>query len=234
MNTYKHAFKKAFPYTLPVFTGYLFIGTAFGVMFAEKGYNVFWATLMSILVYAGSGQYLAVTFFIPGFSLIQVAFLTFMVNIRHTFYGLSLLKKFENMGKKYFYMIFSLTDETYSLLCTVKTPPDVNEQKFLFAIAFLDHSYWVLGTIIGSLMGTYLPIDSKGIDFAMTALFIVIFLDLWTEKAKRTPEYIGIICSVLCLNIFGPNNFILPAMLCITAILIFGRKHFEVEEAPCQ
>ena len=223
-SSYKHAFKMAFPHTLPVLTGYLFIGIAFGVMFSEKGYNFLWAALMSICVYAGSGQYLAVTFFLPGFSLFQAAFLTFMVNIRHIFYGLSLLEKFEKMGKKYFYMIFSLTDETYSLLCTVKAPPKVNEQQFLFAIAVYDHSYWILGSIIGSLLGTYIPFNSKGIDFAMTALFIVIFLDLFNDKSKRIPEYIGICSSIVCLYIFGSANFILPSMITIITILLAFRR----------
>ena len=127
---YKKAFRAAFPYTIPVLTGYLFIGIAFGVMFQEKGYHFLWAALMSILVYAGSGQYLAVNFFAPGVSFIDIMFMTFMVNVRHIFYGLSLLEKFGRMGKKRLYMIFSLTDETYSLLCAAKIPKDVPEDKF--------------------------------------------------------------------------------------------------------
>jgi len=136
-NTYKAAFKAAFPHTLPVMTGYLFIGIAFGVMFADKGYNFLWAGLMSLLVYAGSGQYLAVNFFDPSVSLLQVVFLTFMVNVRHIFYGLSLLDKFKVSGKKMPYMIFSLTDETYSLYFLTKTPPGVDEGKFLLLFLFL-------------------------------------------------------------------------------------------------
>ena len=152
MHGYKNAFKKAFPYTIPVLTGYLFIGIAFGVMYAEKGYSAWWAVLMSLLVYAGSGQYLAVRFFVPGISFFQVIFMTLMVNIRHVFYGLSLLGKFNRMGKKRWYMIFGLTDETYSLLCTTKVPEEVDEEKFLFAIAILDQSYWVIGSFIGGVL----------------------------------------------------------------------------------
>ena len=137
MKGYRTAFREAFPYTIPVLTGYLFIGIAFGVMFAEKGYSVLWAILMSTLVYAGSGQYLAVNFFVPGFSFIQVMFLTLMVNIRHVFYGISLLEKFNKLGRKRWYMIFGLTDETYSLLCTTNIPDGVDEEKFLFAISLL-------------------------------------------------------------------------------------------------
>ena len=167
MTGYKHAFRKAFPYTIPVLTGYLFIGIAFGVMYAEKGYSFLWAILMSLLVYAGSGQYLAVNFFTPGISFVQVIFMTLMVNIRHIFYGISLLDKFNQMGKKRWYMIFGLTDETYSLLCTTKIPEGVEEEKFLFAISIMNQSYWVIGSAIGGLAGSFLPFNSEGIDFAM-------------------------------------------------------------------
>lgn len=233
MTGYKKAFRKAFPYTIPVLTGYLFIGIAFGVMYAEKGYSFLWAILMSLLVYAGSGQYLAVNFFVPGFSFIQVIFLTFMVNVRHVFYGISLLGKFNKMGKKRWYMIFGLTDETYSLLCTTNVPEDVDESKFLFAISILDHSYWVLGSAIGAIAGTVLPINSEGIDFAMTALFVVIFIEQWMEKKNRIPELIGVAVAIVALIIFGASNFVLPAMLAIVALLFIGRKKLDKEEELC-
>ena len=140
MAGYKYAIKRAFPYTIPVLTGYLFIGIAFGVMFAEKGYSFLWAILMSLMVYAGSGQYLAVNFFAPGVSFLHVIFMTLMVNIRHVFYGISLLERFHSMGKKRWYMIFGLTDETYSLLCTTKVPSGVEEEKFLFVISMMNQS----------------------------------------------------------------------------------------------
>ena len=197
MTGYKKAFRKAFPYTIPVLTGYLFIGIAFGVMYAEKGYSFLWAILMSLLVYAGSGQYLAVNFFVPGFSFVQVIFLTFMVNVRHIFYGISLLEKFNKMGLKRWYMIFGLTDETYSLLCTTNVPEDVEEDKFLFAISVMDQSYWVLGSAIGAIAGTVLPINSEGIDFAMTALFVVIFVEQWMDRKNRIPEIIGVAVAIV-------------------------------------
>lgn len=234
MSGYKKAYKRAFPYTIPVLTGYLFIGIAFGVMFAEVGYNFLWAALMSLLVFAGSGQYLAVNFFVPGFSFIQVIFLTLMVNIRHIFYGVSLLEKFKGMGKRKWYMVFGLTDETYSLLCTTQVPEDVEEDKFLFAIATLDQLYWVAGTIIGSLMGTYIPFNSEGIDFAMTALFVVIFVEQWMERRNRIPEIIGVVCGVVCLSIFGASQFVLPAMLCIIVLLIGGKRKLEKGDEVCR
>ena len=234
MSEYKEALKKAFPYTIPVLTGYLFIGIAFGVMYAEKGYSFLWAILMSVMVYAGSGQYLAVNFFVPGVSFLNVIFLTFMVNVRHIFYGVSLLEKFNKVGKKRWYMIFALTDETYSLLCTTKIPKGVDESKFLFSISLLDHAYWVLGSAIGAIAGTLLPISSEGIDFAMTALFIVIFIEQWMEKKNRIPEIIGVVVAIISLLIFGADKFVLPAMLAIVALLFAGRKQLDKEGEACR
>ena len=231
---YKKAFRKAFPYTIPVLTGYLFIGIAFGVMFAEKGYSFLWAVLMSVMVYAGSGQYLAVNFFTPGVSFLQVIFMTLMVNIRHIFYGISLLERFHRMGKKRWYMIFGLTDETYSLLCTTKVPKDVEEDQFLFAVSILDQSYWVIGSAIGGLAGNFLPFNSEGIDFAMTALFVVIFVEQWMDQKNRLPELVGVAAAVICLWIFGADGFVLPSMLLIVLILFVGRKRLERREDKCQ
>ena len=235
MTGYKHAFRKAFPYTIPVLTGYLFIGIAFGVMYAEKGYSFLWAILMSLLVYAGSGQYLAVNFFTPGISFVQVIFMTLMVNIRHIFYGISLLDKFNQMGKKRWYMIFGLTDETYSLLCTTKIPEGVEEEKFLFAISIMNQSYWVIGSAIGGLAGSFLPFNSEGIDFAMTALFVVIFVEQWMDAKNRIPETIGVAAAFLCLPIFGADSFVLPSMLLIIMILFAGRRKLDEKEvAKCR
>lgn len=236
MTGYKKAFKKAFPYTIPVLTGYLFIGIAFGVMFAEKGYSFLWAALMSLLVYAGSGQYLAVNFFVPGISFAQIVVMILMVNVRHIFYGISLLEKFNNMGKKRWYMIFGLTDETYSLLCTTKVPEGVEEDKFLFAISIMNQSYWVIGSMIGGLAGALIPFNSEGIEFAMTALFVVIFVEQWLDRKNRIPELIGIGCAIICLNLFGVDKFVLPSMVLMIFILFMGRTRLEEgeEETKCR
>ncbi len=224
------AFRMAFPYTIPVLTGYLFIGFAFGVMFQNKGYNFIWAGIMSVLVYAGSGQYLAVNFFVPGYSLLQMVFLEFMVNIRHIFYGLSMLERFQNMGKKRLYMIFSLTDETYSLLCLTHIPKGVDESKFLFFLALLDHSYWILGSILGAAAGSAVPFNAQGIDFAMTALFVVIFLEQWLTSSSHMPAYIGVGSTLACLLVFGSGNFILPSMVCIMTLLLLHREKMQAVE----
>lgn len=227
MAGYKQAFRKAFPYTIPVLTGYLFIGIAFGVMFAEKGYSFLWAMLMSLMVYAGSGQYLAVNFFVPGVSFLNVIAMTLMVNIRHIFYGISLLERFHQMGKKRWYMIFGLTDETYSLLCTTKVPKGVEEEKFLFAISLMNQSYWIIGSAIGGIAGALIPFNSEGIEFAMTALFIVIFVEQWMDAKNRIPELLGAAAAFVCLQIFGVDGFVLPSMILITLVLLLGRTKLE-------
>lgn len=234
MSSYREAIVKAFPYTVPVLTGYLFIGGAFGVMFADMGYNILWAILMSTVVYAGSGQYLAVNFFVPGFSLVQAAFLTIMVNIRHVFYGLSLVERYNRFDRKRWYMIFGMTDETYSLICTTKVPEGVDEGKFLFSITLLDQLYWIIGTVIGSILATGIGFSSEGVEFAMTALFIVMFIELWYRRTNRPAELIGLVVSFVCLLIFGANNFVLPTMILIIAVIMLCRdrleKKMEVED----
>lgn len=230
---YRKALRAAFPYTIPVLTGYLFIGIAFGVMFQEKGYHFLWAALMSTLVYAGSAQFLAVNFFAPGVGILDVIFMTFMVNIRHIFYGLSFLERFGRFGKERLYMIFSLTDETYSLFCAAKIPKDVDENEFLFSIALLNHLYWIVGSVVGSLAGSVIPFNMEGIDFAMTALFIVIFTEQWMAGGKRIPSLIGLVSAAAMRVVWGADNFILPSMICIMIFLISGKKYVAVplEEA---
>lgn len=229
MNKNAKALKAAFPHTIPVMLGYLFIGIAFGVLFENKGYNFIWAIIMSTLVYAGSMQFVAVNFFTGGISLISVALITFMVNIRHIFYGLSMIDKFKEMGNIKPYMIFSLTDETYSLLCLVDSPKDVDRNLFLFFIAFLNQIYWVVGSFIGSVAGSMITFNSKGIDFAMTALFTVIFVEQWLFCKSHIPAVIGVMISLICLIIFGANNFLLPSMILIILILTIFRNIIELK-----
>lgn len=227
MGGYREALVTAFPYTVPVLAGYLFIGGAFGVMFADEGYGLLWAILMSVVVYAGSGQYLATSFFVPGVSLLQAAFLTVMVNIRHVFYGLSLVDRYNRFGRKRWYMIFGMTDETYSLICTTDVPEGVDEEKFLFSITLLDQLYWILGTVIGSLLMTTIGFSSEGIEFAMTALFIVMFMELWYRRTNRPAELIGAGAAVVCLAVFGADGFVLPAMLVMIAIILIARRRLD-------
>ena len=224
----------AFPVTIPVLMGYLAIGMAFGLMLQSAGYGVLWAFLMSLTIYAGSGQYLGVSLLATGAPLTQVAFLTLMINFRHLVYGLSMLEKFRGMGKRKLYMIFSLTDETYALLSAAKAPEGVDEHDYYFTISVMNQSYWIAGSVLGAALGAALGFDTTGVDFAMTALFVVIFIEQWMERRNRIPELIGVAVAVISLLVFGANNFVLPAMLAIVALLFVGRKQLDKGERACR
>ena len=225
----KKVIKVAFKITIPVMLGYLSVGIAFGLLLEKSGYNFLWAIIMSLFIYAGSMQFIAIGLLTGGAGLISIALMTLFVNIRHVFYGLSFIDKFKAMGKKRIYMIFSLTDETYSLLCFAKTPEGVDKNSFLFYIAFLDQIYWLIGTIIGSIAGSLITFNTKGMDFAMTALFVVIFIEQWFTYKNHIPVIIGVIVTILSLLIFGPNNMILPSMVFITIILMLFKKQIDTE-----
>ena len=222
----RYAFKKS----LPVMCGYLFLGFAFGILLQQAGYSAVWAFFISLLVYAGSMQFVLVTLLSAGAALPTVAMMTLFINCRHMFYGLSFVESFKKMGKKYLYMIFSLTDETYSLFFITKVPKDVDERKFLLAVALLDQCYWILGSVIGALAGHLLPFDSTGVDFAMTALFLVIMTEQWLAGKNHIPALVGLGSAFVCRLIFGASNFILPSMICILLILLSFRKVVEEKE----
>lgn len=229
MKEKRNALRAAFPHTIPVMMGYLFLGFAFGVLLQTKGYNFIWAILMSFLIYAGSMQFVAINFFTGGVSILSMILITLMVNIRHVFYGLAMLTKFKDTGKKKPYLIFSLTDETFSLLCSAKAPDGVNKGWFLFFISLLDQIYWVAGSALGGLLGAVLPFNTKGIDFAMTAFFVVIFVEQWKSNKNHIPALTGLIGSAICLIVFGASNFILPSMFVIVLVMTVFRKKLEPE-----
>lgn len=211
-------FKAAFPYTIPVLTGYLFLGIAFGVLLSSKGYNVFWALLMSIIIFAGSMQFVAIDILTSPFNIIGTIILTLTINARHLFYGLSMLEKYKDMGKKKPYMIFSLTDETYSLLCGINPPENVDKNQFYLFIALLNQLYWIMGSVIGAVAGSLFKFNTVGIDFVMTALFVVIFVEQWEKTKNHIPAVAGIALTLISLLVFGTQNFIVGSMI---AILIF-------------
>ncbi|MCI7125822.1 MAG: AzlC family ABC transporter permease [Agathobaculum sp.] len=227
----KQALRPAFTATIPVLCGYLFIGFAFGVMLRDAGFAPPWALLCSLTIYAGSGQYLLVSLLAGGASLVTVAVMTLLLNCRHIFYGLSFLEPFHQMGGKKWYMIFALTDETYSLLCSLQTPAGVDPSAMRFLIAVLDHSYWILGSVAGGVIGGVLPFDSTGIDFAMTALFTVIFVEQWLQSKCHIPALMGLGAAAVSLALLGADNFILPAMLAICVMLVAARGRLYREEA---
>ena len=221
----RKALSAAFPVTVPVLMGYLAIGIAFGLMLQEIGYNFIWAFFMSLTIYAGSGQYLGVTLLGTGAALGTVALMTLLINFRHLVYGLSMLEKFRGMGWRKLYMIFSLTDETYALLASTKAPEGVREKDYYLAIALMDHSYWVLGTVLGSLLGSALSFDTTGVDFAMTALFIVIAVGQWKGTRNHLPAAIGCLATLASLRLAGEDNMLILALVVIVAaLLVFSPK----------
>ncbi|MBQ3392349.1 MAG: AzlC family ABC transporter permease [Lachnospiraceae bacterium] len=219
-------FKAALIDTLPVMSGYIVLGIGFGMIMKSAGYSIAMAAAMSLLIYAGSMQYAAVGLLTGGASFLTVILTTVMVNARHLFYGISMLDKYRDTGIRKPYLIFSLTDETYSLVCGDVPGRDHGEQtSYRFYVSLLDQCYWVLGSIAGAVAGTVLSFNSKGIDFALTALFLTVFLDQWMHTRDHGPALIGVGASVLSLLLFGASSFLLPAMIMITAALILkGRR----------
>ena len=215
----------AFPYTIPVLMGYLSIGIVFGWMMSAIGYGPLWSVAMSATIYAGSGQYLGVDLLKNATPLADVAFLSLVINFRHLVYGLSMLEKFKGMGWRKLYMIFSLTDETYALLAGVRPPEGVDEKGFYFTIALLDQVYWIAGSLVGAVAGSLITIDTEGIDFAMTALFIVIAVDQWRSAQRHFPALLGAGGTLLCLLWLGPDGgrFLIPALGILVAGLLLAR-----------
>ena len=217
--------------SLPVLFGYLFLASAFGIMLYEIGYNWVWAIIISVLVYAGSGQFLLVSLLASNAGLSDIALMTFFVNSRHIFYGISFIEKFRSYGWRYPFLIFSLTDETYGVNSSFSTvPKGVDEGNARFLIGLFDHIYWIIGSVIGSLAGQLIKIDFTGIDFSMTALFTVIFIEQMRASKSKFPGIIGLFCATVCLLIFGANNFMLPSLIITVAILLGAKQRFVAEE----
>ncbi len=228
MTDIKKTLKTAFFKSLPIMAGYIVLGTGFGILLTSKGYARWWALLMSLTIYAGSMQYVAIDLLTAGASLISTALMTLMVNARHLFYGVSMLSRYRDTGKAKPYLIFALTDETYSLVCSDELiPSGVDKKRYFLFVSLLNQFYWVLGSVIGGLLGSFLTFNTNGIDFAMTALFVVIFTEQWEKNKNHIPALIGVISSVLCLILFGAQRFLIPAMLLISALLLLLRKPIE-------
>lgn len=218
----KQDIKRAFKDSLPVLAGYIVLGMGFGILLATKGYGVWWALAMSVFIYAGSMQYLAIDLLAGGASLISAALATLLVNARHLFYGISMVDRYKGAGKKKPYLIFALTDETYSLVCNTE-----GGHRYCFLVSLLNQIYWMAGSVLGSLLGGILPFSTEGIDFALTALFVTVFVEQWKSTKDHLPAIIGTLASVLCLLLFGADSFLIPSMILITAalsVLKFVRK----------
>lgn len=221
----KKMLKKVFKDTLPVLTGYIVLGFGFGFILKSNGYGVLTAFVMSLFIYAGSMQYAAVGLMSSGASLLTVAVTTLMVNIRHLFYGISMIDKYKDTGKAKPYLIFSLTDETYSLVCgDMSDIPSEKRRKYCFLVSMFNQVYWIIGSVIGAIAGNIIKFNSAGIDFALTALFITIFIEQWLSDKRYMPAVTGVAVSVICLILFGSDMFLIPSMLIISLIFYFYKE----------
>lgn len=217
-------YRFAFTQSIPVMLGYLFLGIAFGLMLQDAGYNFWWAFFCSLFIYAGSMQFVLVTLLTGGANLLYAAVMTLFINGRHIFYGLSFIEKFRKMGRAYPYMVFSLTDETYSVLCGLKVPEHMNENRICFLISLFDHMYWIIGSVVGAVIGQLITFDTTGIDFSMTALFVVIVLNQWMDSKEHRPALVGGVIGIICLLLLGADTFLLPALSITALALLGGRK----------
>lgn len=221
--------KKAVIKTLPVMAGYMVLGMGFGILLKVNGYGAWWAFLMSLFIYAGSMQYVSIPLITGGASFISIAITTLMVNARHLFYGISMIHKYKGAGIKKLYLMHALTDETYSLVCT-DSNAEAERHGYYLIISLLNHCYWMIGSVLGALIGGLIKFDAKGIDFSMTALFVTVFVEQWMSTKEHRPALIGIGASVICLLLFGSEHFLIPAMIAITMILTAIRRLLEKGE----
>ena len=219
--------KQAFYKSIPVMAGYIVLGIGFGILMRNAGYGVVWAAAMSIFIYAGSMQYVGVGLLTGGASVLTAIITTVMVNARHLFYSISMVEKYRDAGKYKPYMIFALTDETYSILCDGDAPAGVDPDRYRFLVSLFNHCYWVAGSIIGNLLGEVLPFSTAGIEFSMTALFVAAFTEQWLTSKDHVPALTGLLCTLLCLAVFGKEKFLIPAMLLITLVLSILRGRRE-------
>ena len=224
MKISKETWKLAFVKSLPIMCSYFFLGAAYGIMMEETGFPWYVALLLSMTVYTGAFQFVLITFLSTGASLLTIAITALLMNSRQSFYSLTFLNDFKRMGKRKLYMIHSLTDETYAVNCTLELPRKEKEDT-MFGVALLSHCYWMAATVAGAVLGQLIPFELEGIDFCMTALFVIIFMDQWKKASSHIPALAGLTCGIVCLMIFGQSSFILPALLLVSGILFFaGRK----------
>lgn len=229
-GTKTKAFKAAFPYTLPIMAGFLFLGIAYGVYMRSLGFSFLYPMFMSMLIFAGSSEFVVATLLLSNFNPLYAFLLTVMINARHLFYGISMLEKYDVKGVKKLYLIFGLCDETFSINCSVTPPENVNKDWFMFFITLLNHIYWIAGATLGGVLGGLISFDIKGLDFVMTALFVVIFLDRFMSRKVHLPAIAGIVISAVCLVVLGADNFIIPALLLILLFLTLCRSKLDLPE----
>ncbi len=213
------AFRAAFPLTLPILTGFLFLGAAYGILMRTQGFHPLFPTVMAMTIFGGSLEYVAVEMLLSAFAPVQTLIMALLIQARHLFYGIAMLDKYRGLGWKTPLLIFGMCDESFSINCTAKVPDGIDRGWFYLAVTVLNWSYWVIGATIGAQVGAFLPFDTEGLDFVMTAMFVVIFLEAWLKEKHHWSSLVGLIASVVCLLLFGPDSFMLPTMGCILLAL---------------
>lgn len=226
---WRQAFAAAFPHTLPICAGFLFLGTTYGVLMSVSGFPLYQSLLASLTVFAGSMQFVLVNLLLGSFDLLQAALMTLMINARHLFYGLSLLEKYRHTGWKKLYLIFGLCDETFSINYAIDPPAHVERSRFMLAVTLLNQCYWVAGTALGGIFGSFISFNTEGLDFVMTAMFVVIFIEQWRKNRQYVPQLLGLLIPVISLLIFGQDGFMIPAMIALLLALTLLRKPLERE-----
>ncbi len=227
LSVQKKALKAAFPHTIPILAGFWFLGLTYGIYMNVSGFSFWYPMLMSLTIFAGSMEFVAVNLLLGSFDPFQAFVMTLMINARHLFYGISMLDKYRGLGWKKFYLIFSMCDESFSINYTAEIPKDVDRGWFMFFVTLLNHFYWFFGATLGGIFGSLIHFNTEGLDFVMTAMFTVIFLDQWLKEKNHTSALAGMGISILCLIAFGSDDFIIPSMIGILGVLTLLRKPLE-------
>ena len=223
----RRALAAAFPHTIPVLTGYAFLGVAYGIYMRVSGFPFWYPTLSSVVIFGGSLEFVLVSMLMSSFAPLQTFLMALMIQARHLFYGIALLEKYRYLGKMRFYLIFGMADESFSVNCSAEIPDGVDEGWFYFFVTLLDHCYWVTACTVGGLLGSLISFDTRGLDFVMTAMFVVIFLNQLMKERKHYTALIGLLSSVGCLVLFGAESFLIPTMLTILLLLTVFRRPLE-------
>ena len=228
----RKAFRAAFPYTIPIFAGFWFLGLTYGIYMNVSGFSFWYPMIMSLTIFGGSLEFVAVSMLLAPYAPVQVFIMTLMIQARHLFYGISMLDKFKGLGWKKYYLIFGMCDETFSINYTAEAPEGVDKGWFLFFITLLDYLYWTVSATAGGLIGSLLKFDTSGISFVMTAMFVVIFLNQWDKEKQHYSGFIGLAVPFVCLLVFGSGSFLIPSMICILVLLLVLRKPIEQADNP--
>ena len=230
-HTKREALLRAFPYTLPIMAGFLFLGITYGIYMRSLGHPAAYPVLMSVTVFAGSMEFVAGELLLGAFRPVHIFLITLMVNARHIFYGISMLERYRGAGKKRFYLIFGMCDESFSINCTARVPDGIDRGWFWFFVTLLNQLYWITGATLGSLFGSLIRVSTEGLDFVMTALFVVIFTDNWIREKDHTSSLLGLAIPAAALILLGADRFMIPSMAAIIVVLLarYGKEERSAE-----